>query len=377
MTKDHGMNTEYVDIPGYDGKYKANKLGEIIRMYGNGKTRALAGYLKRMGRRTRRNGYRLVRVVKLDGKEHHWATVIADTFMRARAKGESVYHKNGITSDNRLENLGIASRSELALKANNCFGMKCSLSGNDWPGSTWDGKSKYTKQTGEQKSNGEYYTITADFRKYGSVADSIADHSAYLLGAKNGSKLRYAGLKGCTDYKKAFQIIKDGGYATAIDYVSKLCKIVEKWDLTKFDVSVGSDKEAEKTVYYRVRKDWSKPDTQIGAFTVLKNAKNCVNQNPGYKVFDEDGKQAYPEKSDIQKQAADKAVESVPFKVKVSVPDLNIRTGAGTNFSKTGKCTGKGVFTIVETKEGAGSKNGWGLLKSGAGWISLDYCTKL
>lgn len=29
--------------------------------------------------------------------------------------------------------------------------------------------------------------------------------------AKNGSKLRYDGLKGCTDYKKAAQIIKDGG----------------------------------------------------------------------------------------------------------------------------------------------------------------------
>lgn len=46
----------------------------------------------------------------------------------------------------------------------------------------------------------------------------IADHSAYLLGAKNGSKLRYDGLKGCTDYKKAAQIIKDGGYATSLTY---------------------------------------------------------------------------------------------------------------------------------------------------------------
>ena len=67
----------------------------------------------------------------------------------------------------------------------------------------------------------------------------------------------------------------------------------------------------------------------------------------------------------------------VPFKVKVSVPDLNIRTGAGTNFNKTGKCTGPGIFTIVETKDGSGSKSGWGLLKSGAGWISLDYCARV
>ena len=36
-------------------------------------------------------------------------------------------------------------KSELAQNANNCFGMKCSLSGNTWSGSTWDGSSKYTK----------------------------------------------------------------------------------------------------------------------------------------------------------------------------------------------------------------------------------------
>lgn len=65
------------------------------------------------------------------------------------------------------------------------------------------------------------------------------------------------------------------------------------------------------------------------------------------------------------------------YKVKVSISDLNIRKGPGTNYAKTGKYTGKGVFTIVETKSGKGSTAGWGKLKSGAGWISLDYATKL
>ncbi len=105
-------------------------------------------------------------------------------------------------------------KSELAQNANNCFGMKKSLSGNTWGGSAWDGTSIYTKKTQEYE-NGAYVTVTADFRKYPSVEKSIADHSAYLLGAKNGTKLRYDGLKGCTDYKKAVQIIKDGGYATS------------------------------------------------------------------------------------------------------------------------------------------------------------------
>lgn len=100
-------------------------------------------------------------------------------------------------------------KSELAQNANNCFGMKKSLSGNTWGGSAWDGTSIYTKKTQEYE-NGAYVTVTADFRKYPSVEKFIADHSDYLLGAKNGSRLRYDGLKGCTDYKKAVQIIKDG-----------------------------------------------------------------------------------------------------------------------------------------------------------------------
>lgn len=63
---------------------------------------------------------------------------------------------------------------------------------------------------------------------------------------------------------------------------------------------------------------------------------------------------------------------TTPFTVKVLISDLNIRNGAGMNYATTGKYTGKGVFTITEVKDG------WGKLKSGAGWIYLEnpkYCT--
>ena len=138
-------------------------------------------------------------------------------------------------------------KSELAQKANNCFGMKKSLSGNTWTGSVWDGKSIYTKKTQEDDGTGKHYTITADFRKYPDIEKSIADHSAYLNGAKNGSKLRYAGLKGCKNYKKAVKIIKAGGYATSTTYVEKLCSIIEKWNLTKYD-KTESAAPAKKSV---------------------------------------------------------------------------------------------------------------------------------
>lgn len=63
----------------------------------------------------------------------------------------------------------------------------------------------------------------------------------------------------------------------------------------------------------------------------------------------------------------------VPFLVKVNISNLNIRRGPGTNYDRTGKFTGIGVFTIVDIKDGIGSDKGWGKLKSGEGWISLDY----
>lgn len=257
-------------------------------------------------------------------------------------------------------------KSELALGANNCFGMKKSLSGNTWGGSTWDGSSVYTKNTQEQNADGSYVTITADFRRYSCVEDSIADHSAYLLGAKKGSKLRYDGLKGCTDYKKAVQIIKDGGYATSLTYVDKLCSIIERWKLTQYDVKAESTDS-----YYRVRKSWDEAKSQLGAYKVLANAKKCADKNPGYTVYDPNAKAVYP----VGKNEA-----AVPFCVKVSIDDLNIRRGPGTNYGTAGVFTGKGVFTIVEVAEGPGASK-WGLLKSYAskrnGWISLDYANMM
>lgn len=160
-------------------------------------------------------------------------------------------------------------------------------SGNTWSGSTWDGSSVYTKKTQEQNADGSYVTITADFRRYSCVEDSIADHSAYLIGAKNGSKLRYEGLKGCTDYKKAAQNIKNGGYATSLTYVDKLCSIIERRKLTQYDVA-GEASDVVK--YYRVRKSWEDAKSQLGAYTVLANAKAMADKNPGYEVYDWNGK---------------------------------------------------------------------------------------
>lgn len=206
----------------------------------------------------------------------------ADAIKKIGALFTADQKKTGILASVSLEQFILESgygKSELAQNANNIFGMKCSLSGNTWSGSVWDGKSKYTKKTQEQHTDGSYETITADFRKYPCIEDSIADHSAYLLGAKNGSKFRYDGLKGCADYKKAVQIIKNGGYATSLTYVEKLISIIEKWKLTAYDLKNSG--EAEPIRWYRGRKSWTDSKSQKGAYKILENAKKCANQNQG------------------------------------------------------------------------------------------------
>lgn len=198
-------------------------------------------------------------------------------------------------------------KSELAQEANNCFGMKKSLSGNGWAGSVWDGKSIYTKKTKEQRSWGTE-TVTAEFRRYGCVEDSITDHSAYLTGAKKGNALRYEGLKGCTDYRKAAQIIKAGGYATSTTYVERLCRVIEQWKLTQYDAEAVPAEE-------------KKPATKV------------------------------------------------PYLIRVS-RRIDIRKGAAPGYAVARQCP-VGIYTIVT------EQNGYGKLKSGAGWVKLSEVRKM
>ena len=84
----------------------------------------------------------------------------------------------------------------------------------------------------------------------------------------------------------------------------------------------------EKTVFYRVRKNWEDKASQIGAFTVLRNAVSCVDLHPGYAAFDEKGRQVYPEVEGSGEL----------YQVRVDVEDLYIRSGPGIGFDWTGEC---------------------------------------
>ncbi len=317
-------------------------------------------------------------VIKLVGpvcrKEHKKSGVFASVIM-AQFILESGYGKT----------------TELVKKSNNCFGMKKVLSNNTWANSTWKGD--IVKVPTKEYENGKWITIYADFRAYDSINDSIADHTAYLLGAMNGSELRYKGLKEAKTPEAAIRIIKSGGYATDPNYVGKLVDIIKRWNLTKYDyVDEENASQPEKTpgdttnfpktpfmlltynygiAIYKKTNNQSKVKgtTGKGLFTIV----DVVN---GYGLL-----KAYKEKRNGWVFLGDSAnckVQEYKEMVKVNIPNLNIRKGPGTNYEVTGE-TGIGIFTIVEVADGEGSDSGWGLLKAYQsdrnGWISLDYTT--
>ena len=182
--------------------------------------------------------------------------------------------------------------------------------------------------------------------------------------------------------------------------MEKLCNIIEKFNLTQYDAAAAQPDTGNEPVSafpatpftvrvliddlnYRSLPSMDgavRGQTGKGIFTItkvtdgwgkLKSGAGWIYLgNPSYCTVN-GAATATPE----QPTASD-----LPYKVRVSVSDLNIRKGPGTNYGKTGKFTGKGVFTIVEEADGQGASK-WGLLKSYAskrnGWIALDYANKV
>ena len=72
---------------------------------------------------------------------------------------------------------------------------------------------------------------------------------------------------------------------------------------------------------------------------------------------------------------SDVAAAKLPYKVRVTRTNLNIRTGPSSSTKSKGFIKA-GVYTITEEKAGPGSTL-WGKLKSGAGWIALDWVVKV
>lgn len=119
-------------------------------------------------------------------------------------------------------------------------------------------------------------------------------------------------------------------------------------------------------------------DTKTGADWIIKNVKNigeaiCKGLCNHFKV-------KYVSGTSPNTSAGSSTTTSSAFKryiVRITPSNgVNIRKGPGTDYDIVGAIAKGGAYTIVDEKNGKGASK-WGKLKSGAGWIALDYTEKI
>ncbi|NOT37742.1 MAG: hypothetical protein HOP11_10235 [Saprospiraceae bacterium] len=123
----------------------------------------------------------------------------------------------------------MAGRSELAIQANNHFGIKCK---SNWDGETYHYKDDDLDEAGQ--------LIHSCFRKYTAAEESFIDHSIFLTG-----RSRYRALFSFhkSDYISWARGLQNCGYATDPLYANKLIETIEKYKLYVFDQEDNADNQ--------------------------------------------------------------------------------------------------------------------------------------
>ncbi|MCB9288436.1 MAG: LysM peptidoglycan-binding domain-containing protein [Lewinellaceae bacterium] len=117
-----------------------------------------------------------------------------------------------------------AGRSELAVRANNHFGIKC--------GDNWSGAAYYKKDDDYSQSG---YLEESCFRSYPTVEASFADHSSLIASPQKA--YRYGPLFELppTDYTGWARGLQQAGYATSTTYAAQLISLIGRYELSDFD----------------------------------------------------------------------------------------------------------------------------------------------
>ena len=115
-------------------------------------------------------------------------------------------------------------------------------------------------------------------------------------------------------------------------------------------------------------KGWNAPSGSEDAWKAFKSL--ISTEAPEEKAEQE------PAKAEQEPAKEEPKTGSTPYLVRVTIKTLRIRKGPGTGYPWS-RYIAPGIYTIVEERHGEGSKAGWGRLKSGAGWISLDYARRV
>lgn len=369
--------------------------------------------------------------------------------------------------------------SELAVKANNYFGLKYK------PGRCPTAIGSYAKVGSEQKADGTYTSAPMQWFAFPDMEACVRGYFDFI----NNS--RYANLKGVTNPGEYLQNIRADGYATSLKYVDNLMAVIRNYNLTRFDgKKVESMSNSTLATYTRISPNKTSPrnhridtitihcmagnltvercgelfakrtrmassnygigsDGRIGLYVEEKDRSWCSSNKAndmravtievandggaatGWHVSDAAmtslialvtdicrrngikqllwkgdksligqvdkqnmtvhrwfknkacpgdylyGKHAYIA-AEVNKRLGVTAAQPEPaqqptgtYKVRTTANTLNVRAGAGTSYKVTTTVKKGSIYTITA------EQNGWGKLKSGAGWISLKYTERV
>lgn len=157
-------------------------------------------------------------------------------------------------------------QSTIMMKANAIFGIKAT--------SSWKGK-VYNANTQECYDGSTYTNITACFRAYNSLAESIADYFDLITKAE-----RYR--KACVSNSplECITAIKNGGYATSPTYINTIMSIINSNNLTQYDNVENSVNNSNYIEYIVKSGDTLSAIAQKYNTTYQKIAKDNNIENP-------------------------------------------------------------------------------------------------
>ncbi len=115
-------------------------------------------------------------------------------------------------------------RSELAVRANNHFGIKC---GNNWTGKT------YHKKDDDRDADGN--SVESCFRRYEKPEESFFDHSEFIRDPRKAARYGFLFNLDPTDYRAWARGLQTAGYATSPEYADRLISLIENLRLYEYD----------------------------------------------------------------------------------------------------------------------------------------------
>ena len=149
--------------------------------------------------------------------------------------------------------------SELAVKGNNHFGIKCH---NNWTG----GRMYY-----DDDRKGEC------FRKYKSPEESYRDHSDFL---RYRDRYKFLFDYKITDYKSWANGLKKAGYATDPGYPKKLINLIETYELYEYDSKPASFAKSDRKPAKKTEKETKRSDKNADKDAVKEDIEHQLPPTP-------------------------------------------------------------------------------------------------